>query len=253
LVAALLGGCAASPAPAEAPTEVEQLRVRVLESMPHDPAAFTQGLELSGGTLYEGTGLVGRSSVRAGPPGRPPTTTVTLPEPLFGEGITLVGQTLWQLTWRNGIAIQRDAATLTEQRRTEYSGEGWGLCHQPERGRLVMSDGSSRLTFRDPRSFAELGSVVVAAGGREYSRLNELECVGDEVYANIWQTDTIVRIDPRSGAVTAEIDASGLLDPAEREQADVLNGIAAYEGGNEFLLTGKLWPKMFRVNFVPAA
>ncbi|RSN19854.1 glutaminyl-peptide cyclotransferase [Amycolatopsis sp. WAC 04169] len=243
LLAAVLGGCAAAPVSDAAPPAPEKLKVRVLSTLPHDPAAFTQGLEFSGETLYEGTGLVGKSSMRAGPAGAAPTVRQELPG-LFGEGITVLGATAWQITWKDGVAIERDAKTLAELRRVTYTGEGWGLCHQD--GRLVMSDGSSKLTFRDPASFAPTGSVDV---GRD--QLNELECVGDSVYANVWQTDRILRIDAATGRVTGEIDASGLLDGAERGSADVLNGIAAVPGTDEFLITGKLWPRMFRVKFVP--
>ncbi|UMP05726.1 glutaminyl-peptide cyclotransferase [Amycolatopsis sp. EV170708-02-1] len=242
LLAAVLGGCAAAPVSDAAPPAPEKLKVRVLSTLPHDPAAFTQGLEFSGETLYEGTGLVGKSSMLAGPAGAAPTVRQELPG-LFGEGITVLGATAWQITWQDGVAIERDAKTLAELRRVTYTGEGWGLCHRD--GKLVMSDGSSKLTFRDPVSFAPTGGVDV---GRD--RLNELECVGDSVYANVWQTDRILRIDAATGRVTGEIDASGLLDQAERGSADVLNGIAAVPGTDEFLITGKLWPRMFRVKFV---
>jgi glutamine cyclotransferase len=249
ILAALLVGCTANPNGSAGP---EQLRIQVVGVLPHDTTAFTEGLELSGGTLYESTGLEGRSVVEAGPPGKAPTTRVALPAPLFGEGITLVGPTLWELTWKDGVAIQRDATTLAEQRRVKYSGEGWGLCYQPGRDRLVMSDGTATLTFRDPRTFAEIGKTTVHAGGQAYTQINELECVGDTVYANVWQTDTILRIDSAAGAVTGVIDASGLLSSDERSGADVLNGIAAVPETDQFLLAGKLWPKMFRVRFVPA-
>ncbi|PXY30970.1 glutaminyl-peptide cyclotransferase [Prauserella muralis] len=252
-VVATLAACGAAPSPEQGQGEPVRMRAEVLEALPHDPEAFTQGLELSGGTLYEGTGLVGRSTVRAGPVGEEPDVVVSLPEPLFGEGITVVGDRVWQLTWRSGIAVERDATTLRERRRVGYTGEGWGLCHQRGRDRLVMSDGSSVLTFRDPATFAETGTVRVTDGAEPVDQLNELECVGDAVYANVWQTDEIVRIDPSSGAVTARIDASGLLDPAERQNADVLNGIAATGRDGQFLVTGKLWPKMFRVRFVRMA
>lgn len=245
---------AASPTGQSSPRRVEQLRVHVLERLPHDREAFTQGLEVAdGGVLYEGTGLEGRSSVRRGPIGAEPTTRVDLPASLFGEGLTLVGPRLWQLTWRDGIAFERDAKTLAERSRVRYEGEGWGLCHDAGRDRLVMSDGSARLTFRDPGTFRRTGGVDVARDGRPVGRLNELECTDDgSVYANVYRTDTIVRIDPDSGAVTAEVDASGLLRPGESEGAGVLNGVAALPGTDEFLVTGKLWPRMFRVEFVPA-
>lgn len=245
LLAATLGACAAAPVSDAAPPVPENLKVQVLSTLPHDPAAFTQGLEFSGETLYEGTGLVGQSSMRAGPAGAAPSVKVDLPD-LFGEGITVLGPTVWQITWQDGIAIERDAKTLAERRRVNYTGEGWGLCHREGTGQLVMSDGSSKLTFRDPVTFAPTGSVDT---GRV--RLNELECVGDSVYANVWQTDRILRIDAATGRITGEIDASGLLTPEERANTDVLNGIAAVPGTGEFVITGKLWPKMFRVKFAP--
>lgn len=263
LTGVVLAGCSASGQPGSgsatdgeagivAPQPPERLRAQVLETLPHDTNAFTQGYEIAHGVLYEGTGLVGRSWVRA-----IDTTTgsvlarADLPPPLFGEGITVVGDSLWQLTWQNGIAIRRDADTLAEQNRVSYSGEGWGLCYQDDRQRLVMSDGSATLTFRDPATFAETGSVEVHAAGEPVDQLNELECVGGTVYANVWQTNTILRIDPATGRVTGTIDASGLLTPSERDGADVLNGIAAVPGSEFFFVTGKLWPKTFRVRFVP--
>ena len=245
-----LSGCATTPGDTAASTA--QLRVKVLEVLPHDPNAFTQGFEIADGTLYEGTGLEGKSAITAGPPGKPPRKRVELPDRLFGEGITVVGDRIWQLTWKAGIAIERDRATLAATGRAHYPGEGWGLCHQDGKNRLVMSDGSAEITFRDPGSFEVLGSTTVRADGEPVDRLNELECAGGQVYANVWQTNTIVRIEPASGRVTASIDASGLLTSAEAQRADVLNGIAAVPGSDEFLITGKLWPKTFRVRFVPA-
>jgi glutamine cyclotransferase len=231
---------------------VEQLRVKVLQSLPHDPRAFTQGLEMAGGRLYESTGGFGESAVTAGPAGEAPTARAQLPDLLFGEGITVLGPTLWQLTWRDGIAVERDNRTLAERRRVTYTGEGWGLCHRRRDNRLVMSDGSARLTFRDPVTFASTGTLTVTEHGQAVPRLNELECVGpDTVYANVYWTDRIVRIDTGTGTVTGSIDAAGLLTPRERRNASALNGIAAIPGTDEFLLTGKLWPKMFRVRFVP--
>ncbi|AGT89019.1 glutaminyl-peptide cyclotransferase [Amycolatopsis mediterranei] len=244
LLAAALGGCAGAPAQETGP---ERLTVQVLSTLPHDAAAFTEGLEFAGDTLYESTGLAGQSTLTAGPAGGAPRTTATLPSLLFGEGVTVLGPTLWQLTWQDGFAIERDATTLAELRRVPFEGEGWGLCHQAG-GRLVMSNGSSRLTFRDPKTFAVTGGVDV---GRD--QLNELECVGGDVYANVWHTDTVLRIEADTGRVTGTIDAGQLRAKVNTTDAeDVLNGIAAVPGTGDFLLTGKQWPVTFRVRFVPA-
>lgn len=251
VVAAFAAGCSSDGTEAASTTPAE-LKPQVVQVLPHDATAFTQGLELVDGVLYEGTGLVGRSSVRAADPWTGAVrTAVDLPDPLFGEGITVVDDNLWQLTWQDGVAVQRDRTTLAEERRVSYDGEGWGLCHDRAGRRLVMSDGSDRLVFRDPDTFDVTGEVRVSAAGEPVERLNELECTADGVYANVWQTDTVVRIDPSSGRVTARIDLAGLLTPDERAHTDVLNGIAAVPGTDEFLVTGKLWPKLFRVSFVP--
>ncbi|SDD28011.1 glutaminyl-peptide cyclotransferase [Actinokineospora iranica] len=249
-VACLAAGCATSaPGPGSA-DGAPRLRVEVVAEIPHDTAAFTQGLELADGVLYEGTGQEGRSELRATDPVTGAVRSrAALPPDLFGEGITVVGDRIWQLTWQEGVAIERDRASLAERRRVRYEGEGWGLCHDVAGGRLVMSDGSDVLTFRDPDTFAELGDVRVRADSGPVSKLNELECVDGTVYANVWQTDQIVRVDPETGEVTGVADLSGLLPPQQRVNTDVLNGIAAVPGTDEFLVTGKLWPKLFRVRF----
>lgn len=246
------GGGGGDGAGIVAPQPPERLRVQVLETLPHDPDAFTQGFEIAHGILYEGTGLVGESSLRAVDitSGRE-IAEVELPDDMFGEGITVTETAVWQLTWQDGIAFRRDPQTLAEIDRVRYSGEGWGLCHQADHDRLVMSDGSGVLTFRDPETFEKTGSTPIHSGGQRVDRLNELECVDDVVYANVWQSDTILRIDPDAGKVTAEIDASGLLSDAEQATADVLNGIAAVPGSDAFFITGKHWPSVFRVRFVP--
>lgn len=233
---------AACSTPPAGPTGLE-----VLGTLPHDPGAFTQGLELVDGVLYEGTGLEGQSSLRRVDPDTGEVEQhVDLPDDLFGEGITVVGDRIWQLTWRDGVAIERDRSTLDEVRRVTYEGEGWGLCRDGDR--LVMSDGTDELAFRDPGSFAETGTVAVRRDGQPVARLNELECVGGQVWANVWQTDEVVRIDPADGRVTATVDLSSLR-PADVPESDVLNGIAAVPGTDEFLVTGKNWPTIFRVRF----
>lgn len=265
VTAALLGlpvlSAPATPVPATATADevatggpgVERLRVDVLETYPHDTDAFTQGLELHDGLLYESTGLYGESEVRVV---EPETGEVQHAEPLpdtaFGEGLTLVDDTVWQLTWRESVAFRYDAASLEEIDQASYDGEGWGLCHDRDRDVLVMSDGSPELTFRDPETFEPLSSVPVTQDGEPRDMVNELECVDGAVWANIWLTDEIVRIDPETGEVTAVVDAAGLLSEEEASGVDVLNGIAAVPDDDTFLITGKLWPWMFLVRFEAA-
>lgn len=227
-----------------------QLNAEVIQELPHDPTAFTQGLELVGNTLYEGTGLVGESTLRKlDPRTGAERDRVALPEQMFGEGITIVDASIWQLTWQDGVAFRRDRRSLAELERVRFEGEGWGLCYQRSADRLVMSDGSDTLTFRDPRTFEPTGEIRVTERGEPVSELNELECANGSVYANVWQRDSVVRIDPASGAVTETVDLAGLLTEQEQARADVLNGIAAVPGTDQFLVTGKRWPKMFRVRF----
>ncbi|MGH3815253.1 MAG: glutaminyl-peptide cyclotransferase [Pseudonocardiaceae bacterium] len=243
-LSAVLAGCTTHSA-------AEQLRVQVQVTLPHDTTMSTQGLEIRDGVLYESSGLVGKSRVRSTALSSAALLReATLPAPLFGEGLTVAGDRLWQLTYTSGLAIERDPATLAERRRVTYQGEGWGLCH--DGNRLVMSNGSDRLTFRDPVTFAPSGQVVVRLDGEPVRRLNELECAGGVIWANVFQDDRILRINPGTGAVTGVVDASGLLSPSPQSAADVLNGIAAIPGTDEFLVTGKNWPSLFRVRFVPA-
>jgi glutaminyl-peptide cyclotransferase len=242
-------GCGSAPAvqqqneaanvPAGPPTVIAQT--------PHDPKAFTEGLEFDGPALYESTGQLGQSQLRQLDPATGAVLRAApLPPDVFGEGITVVGDRIWQLTWQNGFAIEWDKASLTPLRRVPIQGEGWGLCH--EANRLVRSDGTDRLRFHDPTSFAETGSVAVTYQGKPLSGLNELECVDGQVWANVLPTDLIVRVDPAKGKVTAVVDAARLYDQPHRTQDQVLNGIA-YAGAGEFLLTGKDWPTMYRVRF----
>lgn len=232
------------------PDAPERLKVKVLSTRPHDAGAYTQGLLFQDGSLFESTGLYGTSSLREVDPRTGAVKRkVDVPQRYFAEGLALVGDRLVQLTWQEKTAFFYKLSDLTKAGEVHYDGEGWGLCWDGTR--LVMSDGSDRLTFRDPKTLEVLGGVNVTLSGRLIDRLNELECVGGAIYANVWQTDDILRIDPGSGKVKAVIDASGLLSPAERQQAEVLNGIAWDPAKKTFLITGKLWPKMFEVVFVP--
>ena len=228
---------------------VESLGVLVQRRIPHDPEAFTQGLVWWQGKLYESTGIRGRSQVRRIDPATGRVEhRAAIPLVFFGEGLGHDGKKLVMLTWKAERAYVFSVPELDRLGTFGYRGEGWGLCHDGTR--FVMSDGSDRLAFRDSESFAALGGVRVTFEGRALTGLNELECVHGDVYANVFRHDTIVRIDPKSGRVTARIDAAGLLDPEEAKQADVLNGIAYAPGRDRFYVTGKLWPAMFEVTFV---
>jgi glutamine cyclotransferase len=235
--------------PAAAPV-VEELRVRVIRKYPHATDAFTQGLIWHQGVMYESTGQYGQSSLRKVQleDGKV-LAQRRLESTVFGEGLARVDDRLIQLTWRSGLAFVSDLTTLEKRETLNYAGEGWGLCY--DGAALVMSDGSSMLEFRDPESMELLGEMSVLQNGHPVRKLNELECVGTDIYANIWQRHEILRIDRKSGRVTATIDASGLLSRIEAKRADVLNGIAYKPQSKTFLLTGKLWPHVFEVELVP--
>lgn len=235
------------PAPA---VEIEALRTRVLRRYPHDANASTQGLIWHDGVSYESTGQYGKSTLRRVRLDDGKVLAERQLDPkLFGEGLARVGTRLIQLTWRAGQAIVSNLETLEEQETLRYGGEGWGLCF--DETSLVMSNGSSTLTFRDPETMEVRRRVTVRRDGIPVRMLNELECVGPAVYANVWRRNEIVRIDPNSGHVTASIDARGLLSREEANRAGVLNGIAYKPDTKTFLLTGKLWPTVFEVEFIP--
>jgi len=238
---ALLLTCAGGPA-----ALAHTVKPVVVRTLPHDPRAYTQGLLLHDGRFYESTGVRGRSSLRrVMPQSGVVENEVDLSDEYFAEGLALAGDRLIQLTWKNQVAFVYDL-DFTRLTSFDYGGEGWGLCFDGKR--LIMSDGSSRLTFRDPATFEELGGVEVTLDGEPVTELNELECVGHEVFANVWLTNRIVRIDATSGRVLTTIDAAGLLTEEEARHADVLNGIAYDPVSRHFFLTGKLWPKLFEVS-----
>jgi len=238
------------PAQPKKNTGVEQLRVEVVRAYPHDRSAFTQGLVLHDGKLLESTGLVGKSSLREVEleTGRV-IRRVEVRPPIFAEGLALVGEELIQLSWQDGKALRYDLRSFAPRGEFAYRGEGWGLCHDGQN--LVMSDGSANLTVRRPADFSVVRVITVTLDGRPLPQLNELECVAGAVYANVWMQDLIVRIDPTTGRVTQRIDVPPLLSPLERAGVDVLNGIAYDAATKTFLITGKLWPKLFRVKFTP--
>ena len=229
---------------------VEQYGYEIVRSHPHDSAAFTQGLTVADGQLYEGTGLHGQSSLR-----RVDLATgaalqqVALDGRYFGEGVAAVGDRLIQLTYQTGVGFVYDRKTFARLKEFAYKGDGWGLTYDGQR--LIMSDGSDTLRFWHPDTLEEMGRLRVRDGDQAIARINELEYVDGSIYANIWQEDRIARIDPKSGVVTAWIDMSNLLTPSERSRGvDVLNGIAHDPKTGHFLVTGKLWPWVFEVRFV---
>lgn len=220
----------------------------VVNTYPHDDQAFTQGLVYSGGELFESTGLYGDSSLRRATleTGRVLQRT-DLDADFFAEGLALWGDRLLQLTWRENTCLIWDAVSFAPDGTFSYTGEGWGLTHDGRR--LIMSDGSATLRFRDPLTFAEIGSVEVTDDGEPVTLLNELEWIRGEVFANRFITDRIARIDPGTGEVIAWIDLTGLLDPVP-PGASVLNGIAWDDDGERLFVTGKLWPSLYEIELI---
>lgn len=208
----------------------------------------SQGLIYVDGHLYESTGLNGRSSIRMEDlsTGRV-LQNYDLPAEYFGEGLTDWGSTLIQLTWRTHMGFVYDRFSFSVLRTFQYEGEGWGLTH--DNRQLIMSDGTSYLRFLDPKSFRETRRIhVTDKTGHSVQNLNELEYIHGEIYANIWETDKIARISPRTGRVLGWIDLSGIIDKDELESSDaVLNGIAYDSTGARLFVTGKLWPKLFEI------
>jgi glutamine cyclotransferase len=225
----------------------ENISYEVVEVFPHDPEAFTQGLVFHEGNLYEGTGLYGRSSLRRVDleTGRV-LACHKLSNQVFGEGITVLGDRIYQLTWKAGICYIYNKTSLEVIDSFTYEGEGWGLTHDGEN--LIMSNGSNILTFLDPVNFSEVFTIEVNDDGVPVDMLNELEYVDGVIYANVWLTDNIVYLDTNTGNVLGWLDMSDLKQHLNYcNDIDVFNGIA-YDGSH-FYLTGKLWPNIFKVKF----
>jgi glutamine cyclotransferase len=266
LVAAACGGIVpASPLPAISPiptvvspmpTPTQSLAApiygyRVVNTYPHDPAAFTQGLVFDAGTLYEGTGLEGQSSVRRVnlASGQVLQSRALAPE-YFGEGLTVWGEQLIQLTWQSRVGFVYDKTTFRLIKQFTYPTEGWGLTQDGTH--LIMSDGTAHLYFLDPGTLTETRRITVTDRGAPVVRLNELEYIRGEIFANIWQTDRIARIAPDTGEVVGWIDLTGLLGAADRAQpVDVLNGIAYDAEHDRLVVTGKLWPRLLEITLIP--
>ena len=236
--------------PASQAGGIPEYGYEIVHTYPHDPLAYTQGLFYLDGVLYEGTGLNGRSSIRKV---KLETGEVLqkrdIPEQYFGEGIVNWKDRLLEITWQSQTGFIYDLVRFEPRGQFGYPGEGWGLTQDGKR--IIMSDGSSELRFWDPETLRETGRVAVSDEGRPIAELNELEWIKGEVYANVYQTDRIARIDPVSGKVVGWIDLAGLLSPADRvRQVDVLNGIAYDAKGDRLFVTGKLWPKLFEIRLV---
>ena len=224
---------------------------RVVNTYPHDPAAYTQGLIYRDGFLFESTGLNGRSTLRKV---KLETGEVVQQHRVdgayFAEGLAHWKDQLVQLTWKSNVAFVYDLLSFTQRRTFGYSGEGWGLTQ--DQRRFILSDGTERLRFLDPDTFREIGQVTVRDGDAPVRDLNELEYVRGEVYANVWHTERIARISPESGQVTGWIDLRGLMATGYRLDPEaVLNGIAHDAANDRLFITGKLWPRLFEIEVVP--
>ena len=239
------------PDPPAVPFSAETPRygVRVVTSWPHDPQAFTEGLTMHDGVLYESTGIEGHSNVRQVELATGKVLRrVDLPYPLFGEGIAVLDGRLYQLTWKAQKGFIYDAATLAPRDSFAYQGEGWSLT--TDGTVLYMSDGTPTLRVLDPKTLQVLRTIQVTEAGTPVKYVNELEWVNGEIFANIWMKDLVARIDPATGRVTGWIDVSGLLTDQEKVGVDVTNGIAWDPARKLLLVTGKYWPRIFAVEIV---
>lgn len=228
----------------------KKLSYRVVKSFSHDPEAYTQGLIYKDGFLYEGTGRNGYSSIRKVEleTGKI-LQSVNLDQKHFGEGIALLNNKIYQLTWTSGVGFEYDFTTFKQLRTFDFTTQGWGLTTNGKE--MIMSDGSNIIRFMEPENFGELKRIEVCDDKGPVEQLNELEYINGEIYANVYQTDRIVIIDPETGMVKADIDFKGLLKAADRtNDVDVLNGIAWDEAGKRLFVTGKLWPKLYQVELV---
>ena len=248
LTAALIGFVACAPATVAQRQAAPVHGINVVASFPHDANAFTQGLVVSGGEFYESTGLFGASSLR-----RVEIATgrvlqeVKVPETYFAEGLALVGDELVQLTWQSHIGFVYDQKTFKQKRTFAYKTEGWGIAYDGS-SQLVMSDGSDTLSFLDPKSLAVTRTLKVRDAATAVGNLNELEWIDDEIWANIWMTDRIARISPRTGQVTSWLNLDSLWPRSQRTPgADVLNGIAYDKATRRIYVTGKKWPRVYQI------
>ncbi len=240
------------PAHSAKPQSVPDYSYKIVNTYPHDNGAFTQGLVFANDVIYEGTGLYGKSSLRKLDleTGKV-LQSYELPAQYFGEGITVFQDIIIQLTWKSNMGFVYDQSSFKLLHDFTYATEGWGITHDGER--LIISDGTSTLHFLDPETFSTIGHIEVCNNDTPIDKLNELEYINGQIYANIWQTDYIAIINPQSGQVSGWIDLSGLLSSQYcNEPVDVLNGIAYDTVNDRLLVTGKLWPWLFEIKLVAA-
>jgi len=252
VVALAFAACACGPSIEAGGTP--EYGYQIVHTYPHDRNAFTEGLFYLNGFLYEGTGMEGASDIRKV---KLETGEVVqkhvIPEALFGEGIIAWKDRLLELTWKTELGFIYDLNTFTVQKEFHYPGEGWSMTTDGKR--ILMDDGTAQIRFWDPETLQETGRITVTDQGRPVEQINEMEWVKGEIYANVWMTDKIVRIDPKDGKVLGWIDCTGLLTPQDRinegpQETDVLNGIAYDAQGDRLFVTGKRWPKLFEIKLV---
>ena len=247
---ALLSACPQAAPPAPVAVETPVYGYRIAATYPHDPEAFTQGLIWRDGHLYESTGQVGRSTIRkVGLEDGRVVQSVSVPRPFFGEGIVDWGPEIVSITWRHGQGFRWDRETLRQTGSFTYPGEGWGLTRSDRH--IVMSDGTADLRLLDPATLAEVGRIAVTDQGRPVPMLNELEWVNGEIFANVWGSPRIARIDPASGRVTGWIDLSTLAAQHPGSADVVLNGIAYDAERDRLFVTGKMWPRLYEIDLTP--
>lgn len=233
--------------PPQPTTEVPSYTYEVVNTYPHDPNAFTQGLQVVGDHFIEGTGLEGKSDLRKVEikTGKV-LKSVKLADYYFGEGITVLNGKIYQLTYTSGIGFVYDLNTFAKIDSFRYQGDGWGLTNDGTH--LIMSNGTDKIMFLDPSNEQIISTITVKEGVYSIHQINELEYINGEIYANIWQTDRIIRIDPKTGAVNSSIELQGILPATEHTmKTDVLNGIAYDAKGDRIFVTGKYWPKVFEI------
>jgi len=236
--------------PSANPNLIPVYTYKVINAYPHDRSAFTEGLVFEDGVLYEGTGLHEYSTLRRVELETGEILQIReLSSQFFGEGVTLYGNKIIQLTWQSHIGFVYDKYTFKLLQEFNYPDEGWGITHNGKH--LIMSDGTETLHFLDPETFEEISQIEVYANNIPVTRINELEYIQGKIYANIWQTERIARIDPLTGQVTGWIDLKGILSPEDdSETVDVLNGIAYDAENDRLFVTGKYWPKLFEIELI---